>query len=528
MQKLNLKKLKFNRPKINLSPDTRKLFTWKELKGPLSVTLACILAMVGSMMIDYFMPDWDYKIKTAAVISTTLLVLGEMGTSEKFYLKSTLRVAGVLLGVAIGLLYAVFEDLLMQHLGIKSGKEGSHPQGWIMIVFRVGLLSPTVFVCCLLMKLFSNYSYAINVLAIHVPAALLAPSTAASLGIAMAALIAVVSAFVSLILFDKFTTESLLMETNRSCITGVLAVFQLAITGDSENLDDFLKYTDSIHKSISSAESAHDTYVQWRQWTCRSVLHDFKALVKPTRPLFYQAYSLYWGNVAAYHATEYRAVILFCNDSESFEKHFKSLVDELVISVDRIKDGFTRLYSGVSDEDLDLLFDDLITNWMWHGLLRAQEEMKRQYMRNRKTLFSTFGQRWNMTDYLRQIAMMTLALVDYMRALVMVFQKPARQVRLNKLLDEVADGLDELRREEESSAMIYTRMGGLHAAKHGDDHSETSGMHKSTSVPNLAASTLGTVSEDASPVGAIDDSETSPLMGSSKMSSPSVKGSKYI
>jgi hypothetical protein len=545
MQKLTLRHFKFARPKINLSPATKKLFTWRELKGPFAVTFAAVFGMVSAMIIDYYKPRWEYTIKTAAVISTTLLIMGEMGTSEKFYLKSTLRVAGVLSGIALGLLYAVFEGLMMKYLSITAGKESESPYGWIMIPFRVGIVSPTIFVCCLLMKIFSKYSYAINVMAIHVPVALLAPTTAASVGIAMAALIAVFSAVMALLLFDKLTTESLLMETNKTCITGVLAVFQLAIMGDPENLDQFLKHTDSIHKSISSAESAHDTYVQWRQWTCRRVVHDFKALVKPTRPLFYQAYSLYWGNVAAYHATAYRAVILFCNDSESFERHFKVLVDEMVIAVERIKEGFGRLYSDPSalkEETMDLLFDDIITNWLWHGLLRAQEEMKRQYMRNRKTLFSTFGQRWNMTDYLRQIAMMTLALVDYMRTLVGVFQSPARQVRLNKLLDEVADALDELRREEEGSGMIYTKVGRRGGS--GGDGSNTSeslprveeiAIPKSTSVPNLlAVSTLGTVSENGtlpSQQGE-GEAETSPLIQSERipprMASPSVKNNKYI
>ena len=515
MQKLNLKRL---RPKINLSPETKKLFTWKELKAPLSVTFAAVFGMVAAMLIDYYKPNWEYQIKTAAVISSTLLIMGEMGTSEKFYLKSTLRVAGVLSGISVGLLYAVVEGILMAYLDIKPGHESENSRGWIMIIFRVGLVSPTIFIACLCMKMFSKYAYAINVLAIHVPVALLAPTTAASLGVGMAALIAVFSAVVSLLLLDKFTSESLLMDSNKTSVIGVLSVFQLAITGDQ-----FLNHTDSIHKSISSAESAFDTYVQWRQWTCRSVAHDFKALVKPTRPLFYQAYSLYWSNVAAYHATDYRAVILFCNDSESFEKFFKPYVDELVLSVEKIKEAFTRLYSDPSalkEEAMDLLFDDIISSCMWHGLLRAQEEMKRLYMRNRKSLFSTFGQRWNMTDYLRQIAMMTLALVDYMRALVAVFQKPSRQVRLNKLLDDVADGLDELRREEEGSSMMYSRIfkrGPPDDQLPPPDSPSSPTMHKSTSVPNLvasvaAASTLGTVSEDQFR-GPREESETSPLIG---------------
>ena len=477
MQKISLRRL---RPKINLSPETKKLFTWKELKAPLSVTFAALVGMVAAMIIDYYKPKWDYQIKTSAVISTTLLIMGEMGTSEKFYLKTTLRVTGVVTGIALGMLYAIFERLLQQGLGIMDPKEeAAHKYAWVMLVFRVAIVSPTIFICCVLMKMFGKYAYAINVLAIHCPTALLAKSFEASLGMTMAAIMAVVVSVLSLLLFDKFTTESLLMDTNKKCIMGVLSVFQLAVSGDPENLDQFLTHTDSIHKSITSAESAHDTYTQWRQWTCRSVVHDFKALVKPTRPLFYQAYSLYWGNVAAYHATEYRAVILFCNDTESFERFFKSLVDEMIISIDRSKEALGRLFDNpnMKEEEMDEIFDQIIVNHIWHGLLRAQEEMKKRYMKNRKSIFSTFGQRWNMTDYLRQVAMMTLAMVEYMRAMTDVFQKPARRARLLKLLDEVAQALDDLRREEESSAMF--KLGGS------KKQIGPVTLHKSTSSPTL-------------------------------------------
>lgn len=505
MQRISLKRL---RPKINLSPATRKLFTWKELKAPLSVTFAALLGMVAAMLVDYYQPRWEYQIKTAAVISTTLLIMGEMGTSEKFYLKTTLRVTGVVTGIALGILYATFERVLQRWLGIDDPKmEATHPQAWVMLVFRVAIVSPTIFVCCVLMKVFNKYAYAINVLAIHCPTALLAKSYEASLGITMAAILAVVASAVSLLLFDKFTTESLLMDTNKKCIVGVLSVFQLAVSGDPENLEQFLTHTDAIHKSITSAESAHDTYAQWRQWTCRKVVHDFKALVKPTRPLFYQAYSLYWGNVAAYHATEYRAVILFCNDFESYERHFKALVDDVLICIERSKEDLGKLFDSpnMKEEEMDILFNQIIVNHVWHGLLRAQEDMKRQYMKNRKAIFSTFGQRWNMTDYLRQIAMMTLAMVDYMRAMIDVFQTPARRARLTKLLDEVAQALDDLRREEESSAMF----------KLGGSKKELGPvtLYKSTSSPTLRVDPPGEERSIGSPSHFEDDAtEASPLI----------------
>ena len=464
MKRINLANLRI-RPRINLSPETKQVFTWKEMRAPLSVTLAAILAMVSSLLYEYYFREAKIRIMAAAVISTTLLIMGEMGTSEKFYLRTTLRVVGVIAGLILGMIYAVCEEQLEKYLGIDHSEEvakGAPPRynsnDWIIILFRLFLISPTIFVCCLFMKIFPKYSYAINVMAIHCPVALLARTFLASLGITFAALLAVLVSVISIFLLDKFTTESLLMDTNRTCITGVLSVFQLAVTGDPEERDQFLKHTDSVHKSISSAESSIDVYTQWRKWTCRNVVHDFKALVKPTRPLFYQAYSLFWSNVAAYHAIDYRADILFCNDSELYEKHFKSLVDELVISIDRVKESLTKLFKNPNmiEAEMDSVFDEILVSHLWNGIVRAQEDMKVLYLKLRKSVFSTFGQRWNMTDYLRQMALMTLALVDYLRAMVAVFQKSERQLRLNKVLEQVADSLDRLRKDDETGHSSYT------------------------------------------------------------------------
>ena len=497
MKRISLAALRI-RPRINLSPETREVFTWKEMRAPLSVTFASALAMVSSMLYEFYHPKADIQLKASAVIATTLLIMGEMGTSEKFYLKTTLRVVGVVTGVALGVVYALFEKMLEDYLGInnsaavaKGASLDYNPNEWILILFRVLLISPTIFVCCVFMKLFPKYSYAINVLAIHCPMALLARTFIASLGITFAALLAVSVAVVSLILLDRFTTETLLTDTNRVCITGVLSVFQLAASGDPDERDQFLKHSDSVHKSISSAESAFEVYAQWRGWTCRSVIHDFKELVKPTRPLFYQAYSLYWSNVAAYHALEYRADILFCKDTDAYEKHFKNLVDDLVISIELVKVSLAKLFNHpqMVDEEMDAVFDEIIVSHLWNGIVRVQEDMKRQSLKLRKSVFSTFGQRWNMTDYLRQMALMTHALVEYIRAMAVVFQKPDRHFRLNKVLDQLADGLDLLRKEDEAGLMANPRfLSALNPAIYAaaaDNASFEFDIAKSTSSPEL-------------------------------------------
>ena len=420
--------------------------------------------MMIAQLIDYYQPGW-IVIKTSAVISTTIMIM-EMGTSEKVYIKTASRIVGVIAGVILGMTYAVSERSLASYLNVtppKNPADGPHPREWILILFRVAILVPTIFVSALFMKIKGEYSYGLTTFAVHVGNSFLAQTLEAGLSIAVAALLAVATCVVSLVAFEKFTTATLMMDTNRICIHGVLSVVQLSITSDPETQTQFATHCDSVHKSISSAESAHETYEKWRRWTCRTSVQDFKALVKQARPLYYQAYSLYWGNVSAYHAAEYKSEILFCNELESYLRVFKPLVDELVTVIERIKDSLSDLY-GVNDkqkskEEIDSVLKDIIANLLWNGLMRIQQQLKREYLRNRKSCFSTIGQRWNMADYLRQLAMMTLGVVDYVRALINIFQKDDRQIRLNGLLDELAIALDGLRKEEESTAISRTRFG---------------------------------------------------------------------
>ena len=434
---------------IKLSAETRAVFTWKQLRGPFSVTFACLCGLAATQVLWYYDVPSDMKIRTAAVLSTTILIM-EMGTSEKLYVKSTFRIVGVMVGICIGIIFALIEETVQKYLGIDTLGSGTS-NAWVILLFRVLILGPSIFIVCILMKLKPTFAYGLNVTAINIPAAMLAKNIWQSLGVFVGVSMAAFLCVVSLIIFEKFTTESYQMDTNRVCIHGVLSVFQLALTSDRGNSEQFSKHADSVHKSISSAESAQDTYVQWRRYTCRDVIHDFKALVKATRPLFYKAYSLYWGNVSAFHADQYRAELLFCDTADKYDKLFRAQVDDLVRLIEETKDDLGLLYSnpGMPQAEKDALFDRIIVDRLMGRLVPLQETMKQTYIANRKTCFSSYGQRWNMLNYLRQVGMISLALVEYMIALVKVFHNGESKERFLKVLDDLEIALDTLRKESE-------------------------------------------------------------------------------
>jgi hypothetical protein len=75
--------------------------------------------------------------------------------------------------------------------------------------------------------------------------------------------------------------------------------------------------------------------------------------------------------------------------------------------------------------------------------------------------FSSFLQRCGITDYLRQLSLMTLALVDYLKAFSQIFLKDDDTVaRLNGELDRIAEALDAMRKSEtvSDSLLLHERV----------------------------------------------------------------------
>jgi hypothetical protein len=279
----------------------------------------------------------------------------DMSTSEKFYVQTTFRVLGTIGGVALGMAFAYIEAQISSGYNTGFRPNEVHDEDWKLIIFRTSVIVPVIFLCTLFMKLFPKYTYPFVVFAVQTPAGMFAANIKEGVGQALSAICAVVVAVISIILFENFSTESLLMQTNNRAIQGVLAITQMALRGDGAMASVFAENTETVHKNINTAESSISTYAQWRRMTCRSVRLDYTILARPIKPLFYQAYSVYWSNVESYKASDYNSRYLFCDSPEFFDKYFRDLVDGIDVAVDGIREELSKFFSTLYHQDEHVL-----------------------------------------------------------------------------------------------------------------------------------------------------------------------------
>ena len=420
---------------------------WSDFRGPLSVTVACMIGMAIAMVDERYYPQSPFALRAGTVIGATLMLM-DMSSAEKFYLKVFHRTVGTVGGVALGLVYSIIEKEVV--------KNNQYKLDWVLIVFRICLLIPTIFFSGVLGKIRPHYSYPLVVFAVQVPGGLFAHSVQDATGIALSSVCAVLVAVFSIVTFDNFNSESVLMTTSNKAIQGVLCIFQLAVEGRGDKSELFTKTSESVHKAINSAESSISTYSDWRSLLCKSVDHDFNKIVRPLKPLFYQSYTLFWNNTISFNAKDFKAEWLFCNEEICFAKHYKGLVDDVGIAIGGISYELGIFFSTSyhRPENIELMFDTIIESYCWHGLVAIQRDLRAEYAQHRKATHTSFSQRWNMANYLRQFGLMTVALFEYIRSLTILFDDNDKKTKILLEIDRLSDAIDDMRKNDHMPAKI--------------------------------------------------------------------------
>ena len=442
----------FTFPSFSVPSPLVKVMQWQPLRGPFAITFACVVAMAISLVDQTYFKAGPFRLRAPAVISSILLVM-DIGTTEQFYLSTTLRIMGTIAGLSLGLAFSVVEESLVR--SYKDPKDQRHPGDWKLIIFRVMVLVPIIFSCTMLMKRYPKYAFPLVIMAVQTPSGLFAANVREAVSVTVSSVFAVLIAVMSIVTFENLSTENHLSENLGKAIEGVLSVVELALKSDRTLVDKFSLFTEQVHKSISTVETAIATYRQWRGLTCRTLKRDYGILVKPMRPLFYQAYSLYWSNTESYRAEQYSSGIMFCDSKELYDKYFAEYRNQYLEAVEHIRADMAHFYSKTfhTGEEVDSTLERVLEDYMWNGMYLAQEQIRANYMQYRSECFSTFGQRWNVTDFMRHLAMMTLAFVEYFRAMTVIFLRDEDQrAQILRHLDELSDALDQLRKDESNEA----------------------------------------------------------------------------
>ena len=419
-----------------------------DFRSPISITFACIVGLSLALMDAYYYPKNPVELEAKEVVASILLVM-DSGTAEKFYVSTVFRMLGMIIGISVGVSLSMAEQYIW--MSYKDSKEDWHEDDWKLVVYRCMIVAPVILVCTLLMKRFPKYAFPIVIFAVQVPAGLFGKGVHDAASKVMSGLAALLVATLSIVVFERINTTALLTEANSKAITGVLRICELAIEADSSLSEEFTSHSETVHKSVSQAESSIQTYAQWRSLTLRELKKDFSILVKPMRPLYYEAFSLYWSNVQCYRATSYRAEIMFCDSEESFQYHFKPERDRIVESLRTIRAELDTFFSReyFTDEITESTLKRIITPQLWDTLYLSQTVMRKKYIETRGECFTTFAQRWNVTHMMRRLVNMTIALLEYVRALSRLFLKDEdKRTILDRQLDELLDSLDEMRTSE--------------------------------------------------------------------------------
>jgi hypothetical protein len=450
----------------NIPKSLREVLRLSELRGPVSITFACTFGLLISLIDQYYYPTSPVQLEAKDVVSAILLVM-DLGTTEELYVSMVFRMAGMIGGVALGVGLSMGEQLIWNEY--KASRKVWHEDDWKLILYKSCVFAPILLTCTNMMKAFSRYAYPIVVFAVQVPTGLFAKGPQHAVTKIASAFAAMLVAVLAVIVFERLNTTALLTEANGRAITGVLRVCELAIEADPAKAEEFTEHSEEVHQTLTQAESSIQTYFQWRSLTLREKSKkDFTLLVRPLRPLFYEAYSLYWSNAQSYKASSFRADILFCDDERDYEKYFKSHRERLLAALGAIKREFSKFLARqyFTADMAEELLQYVIERELWDNLFIAQQSLRASYMEHRTECFETFAQRWNVTHFIRQTAVISLALVGYVKAVAELFIRDEdRRTVISRHLDELMDAMDELRSSE---------MGGLRGRSYSTSDSVTS------------------------------------------------------
>ena len=433
----------------NVPKSLRDVLRLSELRGPVSITFACTFGLLISLIDEVYYPKAPIELEAKDVVSAILLVM-DLGTAEKFYVSTVFRMLGMVGGVAVGVALSLGEELVWDTY--KDSRKKWHEDDWKLIVYKACVFAPVVLLCTVSMKAFSKYAYPIVVFAVQIPTGLFAKGIQHAMSKIASAFAALFIAVLAVIVFERINTTALLTEANGKAISGVLRICELAVEMDASKEQEFSEHSEEVHKAVTQAESSITTYFQWRAMTLRDKSKkDFTLLVKPLRPLFYEAYSLYWSNAQSYRAASYRADILFCDDEKDYQTYFRAHRERLQAALGTLRSEFSRFLSRqyFTCEMAEDMLNRVIETELWENIFVAQQSLRSAYMEHRAECFSTFAQRWNVTHFIRQTAVISIALVEYVKALSQLFIKDEdRRAIIARHLEELSDALDELRSSE--------------------------------------------------------------------------------
>ena len=414
----------------------RNQMTWKNLQAPLSAVAALVLGGLAAM---FSQASTGIKLSPASVISITTIVM-EFGSTERFYVRSLLRVVGTVIGACVGFGLGAIGILI-----------GDDMVGWNVVqlqAYRLGMVAIFGLVTFVGMKIYADNGHGFMMFGVTLFSVLFTVTWTSALTAMLSALAGVIVSIITILLFQFPKTDRMLAETHRKAAENLFTLTRMSVEADPRTIEDFDDCAVQVRKALQSTSASFEVYAQWRRWTRRKVKHNFDSLSTATRPLFYVAYSMYWNLVQSPTASQSGGVFFFCNNPTQYDKYFRTPRMMVEGSLMSIQASLTRILVRDPKDPCgpQQHMEMIVMRHLWHGCMRNIHILKEQYIAHREECFATFGQHWSVCDYLHQLISLTMAIAAYVHAIAEIFM-PDMAEYIYPVLEDICENLANMRHE---------------------------------------------------------------------------------
>ena len=414
----------------------RNQLTWAKFRAPLSAVFALV---VGGLAAVLSQASTGVSLSPASVIGITTIVL-ELGSTERFYVRSALRIGGTIIGCLIGFGLSCIGDLI--------GHESPSDNVVALQAYRLCMVGLSGLVTFGGMSIFTDTAYMFLMFNISLVTVLYANTWTSSVTAMLSALAGVTVSVLTIMLFQFPKADAILASTHQKAVENLFTLVRFAIESDPRCIDDFEDCSGAVRQALTSTPASYEIYQQWRKWTCREVLHNFDSLSVATRPLFYVSYSMYWGLVESPTANQTGGVFFFCNSAAHYDRYFRATLMSIQGSIMSIQASMTRILVPDPKDPCrpPQHLEMIVQKFLWIGCMRNIHILKQQYMERREECFATFSQNWSALDYLHQLINLVLAITAYVHAIAEVFL-PEIAEYVYPVLEDICENLAQIRHE---------------------------------------------------------------------------------
>jgi len=419
----------------------RSKLTWKNLQGPLSAAAAVVL---GGLAAVFSQMSTGVALNPASVMSITTIVM-ELGSTEKFYVRSILRIIGTLIGAACGFGFGAVAVLIAG-----STRAGMQDPEYIAAEsFRLSMAAIVALITFSGMKFYERVSHAFMMFGVTFFSVLYTETYISAATAVLSAIAGVMCSILTILMFQFPKADVMLAETHRGAVESLFTLVRFAIEADPRCMDDFDDCATTVRKALTSTQASFQIYAQWRRWTRRTVIHDFDQLSRATRPLYYVSYCMYWSLVEAPSAaSDIGGIYLFCNDQSQYMKYFQQARILLEGAIMSIQASLTLILVHDPKDTVPPQhhLEIIVSRHLWHGCMRSIHILKEAYIEHREECFSSIGQRWSYIEYINRSIALTLAVVAYVNAIAGIFLPEIAQY-IYPMLEDICENLSQIRNE---------------------------------------------------------------------------------